>query len=210
VGAKQYDQAYFDRWYRKSSVGIGQRDFLERKVKLAVAAAEYVLSRKVASVLDVGCGEAPWRALLKRLRPRLSYQGIDSSAYVVERHGRRRGIVQGSLAELQFMGFEGPWDLVICSDVLHYVTAREARDGLRAIAERTGGVAFVEAFTNADAIEGDHHEFQDRTPAIYRKLFADAGLVPLGLHLYVTRGRFEELTVLERGGGTSPPPVSRA
>ncbi len=199
MGAKQYDQEYFDRWYRRSSMGIGQREFLDRKVKLAVAAAEYVLSRKVGSVLDVGCGEAPWRPLLKRMRPKLTYQGIDSSAYAVEKHGRRRGIVQGSLSELSFMGLEGPWDLVVCSDVLHYVTAREARDGLRAIAERTGGVAFVEAFTNADAIEGDRHDFQDRTPAIYRKLFDDAGLVAIGLHLYVTRSRFAELTVLEQG-----------
>ncbi len=202
MGAKRYDQAYFDRWYRRSGMDIGQRTFVERKVRLALAAAEYVLSRKAASVLDVGCGEAPWRAILKRLRPGLRYQGIDSSEYVVARHGRRRDIALGSLSELAFMGFEGPWDLVVCADVLHYVPAREARDGLRAIAARLQGVAFIEAFTNADLIDGDHAEFQDRSPAHYRKLFGDAGLIPIGLHLYVRREQFDELTVLEQGAAS--------
>lgn len=202
MGAKRYDRAYFDRWYRASSMDIGQRAFVERKVRLALAAAEYVLSRRVASVLDVGCGEAPWRAILKKLRPRLAYQGVDSSDYVVARHGRRRDIALGSLSELAFMGLEGPWDLVVCADVLHYVTAREARDGLAAIAARMRGVAFIEAFTNADLIEGDHAELQNRTPAIYRKLFADAGLIPIGLHLYVRREQFDELTVLEQGAAS--------
>lgn len=202
MGAKQYDRSYFDRWYRKSSMEIGHRSFVERKVRLAVAAAEYVLSRKVASVLDVGCGEAPWRALLKRMRPGIRYQGLDSSEYVVSRHGKRRDIALGSLTELGFMGYEGPWDLVVCADVLHYVPARDARDGLKAIADRMQGVAFIEAFTNADQIEGDHAEFQNRTPAIYRKLFADAGLVPIGLHLYACREQFDELTVLEQGAAS--------
>ena len=202
MGAKQYDREYFDRWYRKSGMEIGHAAFVDRKVKLAVAAAEYVLSRRVENVLDVGCGEAPWRALLRRLRPKLRYQGLDSSAYVVQRHGKRRDIAMGSLSELAFMGYEGPWDLVVCADVLHYVPAREARDGLKAIAERMRGVAFIEAFTNADLIDGDHAEFQERTPAIYRKLFADAGLIPIGLHLYVTREQFDELTVLEQGAAS--------
>jgi SAM-dependent methyltransferase len=168
-------------------------------VRLALAAAEYVLGRPARSVLDVGCGEAPWRAILKRLRRGIAYQGVDSSEYVVRRYGRRRGIARGALADLAFMGLAGPWDLVVCSDVLHYVRGSEARAGLEAIAARTGGVAFLEAFASDDAIEGDHAEFQPRRAVAYRALIASAGLVPLGLHLYTTRERFAELTALEQG-----------
>lgn len=196
---KRYDATYFERWYRRSAVGVGQRSFVERKVRLALAAAEYVLGRPARHVLDVGCGEAPWRAILKRLRPDLRYLGFDSSAYAVRRFGRRRDIRLGGLADLDAVCPRGRWDLVVCADVLHYVRTPEMRAGLAAIASRTGGVAFVEAFTNADDIDGDHDEFQDRSPAQYRRAFAAAGLVPVGLHLYVTRTTRAKLVALERG-----------
>lgn len=196
---KQYDQSYFDRWYRRSRVGVGHRDFVERKVRLALAAAEYVLGRRVESVLDVGCGEAPWRAVLKRLRPRLRYQGVDRSAYAVRRFGRRRNIRLGGIGELSFIGLQGPYDLVVCADVLHYVRSPEVRAGLAALGRLTAGAAFIEVFTSADDIEGDRAEFQDRTPAVYAKFFAEAGLTPIGLHLYVTRELLATLVTGERG-----------
>lgn len=195
--AKHYDAAYYERWYRRSNVGVGHREFVERKVRLALAAAEFVLGRHVASVLDVGCGEAPWRAILRRLRPGVRYLGFETSAYAVRRYGRARNIRRGGLTDLG--GLRGRWDLVVCADVLHYVPTRVAREGLASIARLAAGVAFVEAFTNADEIEGDRDAFQDRSPAAYRRLFAAAGLVPLGLHLYATREAFGTLVALERG-----------
>ena len=197
--SKQYDASYYERWYRRSRVGVGQRDFVERKVRLALAAAEYVLGRRATTVLDIGCGEAPWRAILKRLRPRIRYQGVDSSEYVVGRFGRRRDIRRGGLGELGFMGIEGPFDLVVCADVLHYVRSAEVREGLAAIAPLVGGAAFLEAFTSTDEIEGDRDNFQNRSPAVYHHFFAHAGLVPVGLHLYVTREMHGELVALEKG-----------
>ena len=59
---KRYDRAYFDRWYRHGGIGGARR--LARKVALAVATAEYHLERPVRTVLDIGCGEGPWRAPL--------------------------------------------------------------------------------------------------------------------------------------------------
>lgn len=199
TGAKQYDRAYFDRWYRRSKVGVGAREFVARKVRLAVSAAEFVLARRIRTVLDVGCGEGAWRPYLRRLRPRVEYAGFDSSEYAVARFGRRRNIRRASLGEMAFVGLREPFDLVVCADVLHYVRSAEARAGLAALAPLVGGVAFIEAFTSADEIDGDHAELQDRTPAVYRKFFDEAGLVPLGLHLYVTRKTAKTLVALERG-----------
>jgi len=198
---KQYDRAYFDRWYRRSRVGVGAREFVARKVRLAVMAAEYVLARPIRTVLDVGCGEAPWRAILKRMRPRIEYTGFDSSEYVVARYGRRRNIQRASLGELPFVDLRGMYDLVVCADVLHYVRSPELRTGLAALAPHVGGVAFIETFTSADTIEGDHAELQARPPAEYRKFFDEAGLLPIGLHLYVTRKTAKTLVALERGEG---------
>lgn len=201
MAEKIYDARYFERWYRRSSVGVGREDFVGRKVRLAVAAAEYLLGRPIERVLDVGCGEAPWRAQLKALRPRVSYEGMDGSEYAVKRFGRSRDIRLGTLGELGKAGFRGRYDLVVCADVLHYVSTAEARAGLNAMHRLCTGVAFLEAFTSADSIEGDHDQFQQRSPAAYHRLFKAAGFVPLGLHLYATSGLSHSLVALERGGG---------
>jgi SAM-dependent methyltransferase len=201
AAGKRYDASYFERWYRRSGVGVGAREFVARKVRLAVAAAEYLLGRPVQNVLDVGCGEAPWRAHLLALRPGLAYTGLDGSTYVVRRYGRSRGIRRAMLGELPGLELPGPYDLVVCADVLHYVSTPEARIGLAAMHRLCRGVAFLEAFTSADAIEGDRAAFQRRGPAAYRRLIGSAGFVPLGLHLYATRDMGRSLVALERGAG---------
>ena len=199
--SKIYDQAYFDRWYRDPRYALFHHGMLPRRVQLAVAASEYLLERPIKSVLDVGCGEGRWRPLLKQVRPRVRYVGVDSSEYVVSRYGRRRNLRLGRLDQLGRLGLGGPFDLIVCSDVLHYVEREELRRGLRAIARLLGGVAFLELFTAEDATEGDDHHFQRRSAATYRRTFRDAGLIPLGLHCYAGRALKGRLATFERGGG---------
>ncbi len=196
--SKIYDANYFERWYRKSDVGVGRSEFVARKVRLAVAAAEYLLGYKIKSVLDVGCGEGPWRAHLKKLRPGVRYAGMDSSEYAVKRYGRAREIRLGTVGELAHAGFKGKYDLLVCADVLHYVPTPEVRAGLQAMHALCRGVAFIEGFTSADKIDGDRAAFQKRTPAQYRALFVEAGFTPVGLHLYATRDVARTLVALER------------
>jgi CxxC motif-containing protein (DUF1111 family) len=68
------------------------------------------------------------------------------------------------------------------------------------MAERAGGVAYLEAYAWDDEIEGDRRQFQQRKAAVYRRLFAEAGFVAVGMHCYVTRAVAEDLTRLERHG----------
>src|SRR3954465_1619035 len=81
---KTYDHAYFDKWYRHPRHAVGSRSELKRKVAMVVAVAEYYLGRPVQTVLDVGCGEAVWRAPLLALRPGINYRGLDASEYAVK------------------------------------------------------------------------------------------------------------------------------
>lgn len=195
---KRYDRSYFDHWYRDPRSMVVQHGVLERRVQLAVAVAEYLLERPIRTVLDVGCGEGRWRALIQQVRPQARYTGVDGSEYVVRRFGRRRNILLGRFGELGRLGLKGPFDLIVCSDVLHYVATREAQRGLRSLAKLLGGVALIEVYTKDDATEGDDEEFQRRTGNDYRRLFREAHLLPVGLHCYVTR-RFEDrLSTFER------------
>lgn len=176
--AKAYDRDYFEHWYR--SEGFGSPARLERKVRYALGAAEYLLERPVRSVLDVGCGEAPWRAALHRHRPGVRYVGVDPSEYAVERFGRRRGIVLGGLGDLDDIDLGGPFDLIVCADVIAYAPDADVRRGLRSIAALLGGVLFLEVFTAEDDFEGDRVEYHARRATTYDRWFAAAGLARIG------------------------------
>ncbi len=195
---KHYDAAYYRRWY--ADAGVADPGWLARRAALAVALAEFVLGRRIRSALDVGAGTGRWRAALRRLRPRLRYAGVESSAWAVRRHGRRRGLVAGRFGELGALDLGGPFDLVICADVLHYVGAAELRTGLPALAALTGGAAWLETYVRGDPVAGDLAGWHARPAGFYRRAFAGAGLRPLAPHAWVPASRFDELTALERPG----------
>lgn len=195
---KRYDRDYFETWYRRG--GIGGRQRLARKVALAVATAEYHLERPIRSVLDVGCGEGAWRAPLLKLRPQLRYLGFDGSEYAVARFGRARNLHRARFGDFALLRPCPPVDLLVCSDVLHYLPTRELDRGLPGLAELCGGVAFLETFAREDAAEGDEHDFQARPAAFYRKRFAAAGFGALGSHCWLAPVLRERATALETTG----------
>jgi SAM-dependent methyltransferase len=192
---KTYDRDYFDRWYRRG--GIGDIARLARKVALAVATAEYHLERPLLSVLDVGCGEGAWRAPLRKLRPKVDYIGFDSSEYAVSRYGRSRGLHLARFGDFEFLRPCGPVDLLVCSDVLHYLPTRELERGLPALADLCGGIAFIETFTREDQAVGDEDEFKSRPARFYRERLRATGLRPLGSHCWLSPAVVERATALE-------------
>ena len=147
---KRYDRAYFDKWYRSDAHRVGSRAQLARKVAMVVHLAEYYLARPLRNVLDVGCGEAAWRAPLLQPRPKLAYRGLDASEYVVARYGRSRNIGLATFGQLAELRFDERYDLVVCSDMLHYVPAREVARGLSGFVDLLEGFAFIEVFTARD------------------------------------------------------------
>jgi predicted TPR repeat methyltransferase len=122
---------------------------------------------------------------LRELRPCVDYLGLDRSEYVVARYGRTRNIRLAAFGQLAELRFDHTFDLIVCSDVLHYVRAGELRRGLRGIAEMLDGVAFLELFTSRDAPDGDKHGFIARAPKWYLSTFAQAGLTACGSHCYI-------------------------
>ena len=182
---KKYDRGYFDKWYRDPRHAVNSRALLTRKVALAVSVAEYYLCRPIQNVLDVGCGEGVWRAPLKKLRPQVEYLGLDSSEYAIARYGRARNLRLATFGQLGELRFDQRFDLIVCSDVIHYVPSAELRRGLAGIVDMLDGVAFLELFTAADAPDGDKHAYIARSPKWYLSTFAKAGLTPCGSHCYL-------------------------
>lgn len=192
---KTYDHDYFQRWYReRATVG---RAGLARKVAMAVSIAEFYLERPIRSVLDVGCGEAAWRAPLLKLRPGLHYQGVDSSEYAVARYGRSRSIALASFGQLGELRFGRPVDLLVCSDVIHYLPTAELKRGLTGFAEHCDGVAFLGLYTKDDEIAGDKQGFLPRSARAYRNWFKAAGFIACGSHAYLSENLHANAVELE-------------
>ena len=201
--SKQYDAAYFRRWYRGARA-TPQAE-LARKVAMAVAIAEFYWQRPIRSVLDVGCGEGAWRAPLLKLRPRLHYRGVDASEYAVARYGRTRNLALATFGQLEHLRFGPPADLLVCSDVIHYVPTTELRRGLSGFSELCDGVAFLELYARGDQIRGDKDGFLSRPAASYRRWFREAGFVACGSHAYLSPNLHANAVALE----TFEPPRSQ-
>ena len=193
--SKAYDRRYFDTWYRQRD--LGGKAARARKVALAVALAEYHLGRPLKSVLDLGCGEGAWRAPLLALRPKLHYMGVDSSNYAIRRHGARRNLHWLPFGDLAALSLARPVDLLVCSDVMHYLPDDELGRGLAEFARLCRGVAFLEVFAQGDDIIGDLHGMRRRPAAWYRRAFARAGFTAAGSHLYLSADVAAAATALE-------------
>lgn len=200
VTRKAYDEAYFDRWYRSRSDAVSSPAARRRKVALVVAVAEYYLGRPIRNVLDVGCGEGLWRAPFRALRPGVDYRGLDASEYAVARYGRSRHIGLVRLRELEWLRLDTRFDVIVCTNVLHYVGADEVRAGLAGIADMLEGVAFMETFTRGDEVVGDRADYVARPAARYLREFARVGLTPVGSHCYVGADLAARATALELAG----------
>ena len=171
-----------------------------RTVRYAVALAEFLLGRAVRSVLDVGCGQGEWQPLVRELRPRARYVGVDPSEYAVRRYGRRRHLRRGGVEDLRALGLRGPFDLVVSAGVLNYLPPRALERGLGQVAALLGGVAFLEIFAREDAIEGNLQGFDQRPRAYYTRLLRRHGLTQCGPHAYVGPALRPSLAAFERGG----------
>ncbi|HEY7529536.1 MAG TPA: class I SAM-dependent methyltransferase [Gemmatimonadota bacterium] len=204
---KRYDRAYFDRWYRDRRTRVRSPAELERRVRMVLGIAECLLDRAVRSVLDVGCGEAAWQPVIRRIRPRARYLGLDPSPYALERFGRERNIRPGRFGDLAAAA-PGPYDVVLCADVLHYVSSAELHEGLAGLRKLTEAVAYVAVLTSADAPVGDLRGWRRRSAGFYRTLFQRHGLVPAGMQCYVPAeaawrlAALDGLSVARRRGGT--------
>lgn len=183
---KQYDRAYFDKWYRSWDNRVSSAAEVRRKVSMAVTITEYFLRRSVRSVLDVGCGEAAWLPHLRALRPAIKYQGLDPSDYAVKRFGKSRNIRQASFDDLPQLDLGTTYDLVVCSDVLHYVDEASIPAGIEALSRFAHGAAYLEVLTREDDVIGDLDGLEQRPAAYYRKHFSKAGFVAVGPYTWLS------------------------
>ena len=202
TATRDYDQRYFDKWYRNPRYRVKTPQELARQVAFVVSAAEHILGRAIQTVLDVGCGEGNWVAPLRRLRPRIQYTGVDSSEYVVSRFGASRNIRLGTIDSLDRMRLRKEYDLILCVGMLNYLDPAQLRTGLAHLYELASGVVYLELFTSADrGVFGDTRGTRLRSPSWYRARIREARFLSCGMHCYIPDWLREQTAAMERCGG---------
>jgi hypothetical protein len=124
---------------------------------------------------------------------------VDSSSYAVSRFGKRRNIRSGTFGTLENLNLSDHYDLVICSDTLFYLTLSELQDGLKAVAKRTRGVAFLELYTRKDSLIGDFPQEDLQNVSFYRKLLKNLGFLSVGSHCYLGPAVSDRAMEMEKG-----------
>src|SRR3546814_14697119 len=109
------------------------------------------------------------------LRPAAEYLGFDSSEYAITRYGRHRNLHFARFADFAQLRPCAPVDLLVCSDVLHYLPAPELDRGLPGLAGLCGGVAFLETFGRQDQPQGHEPDVKHRPPPFSRPAFNSPG-----------------------------------
>jgi 2-polyprenyl-3-methyl-5-hydroxy-6-metoxy-1,4-benzoquinol methylase len=137
-----FDQAYYKRYYYDERTAVTSRREMEVRARLIAALTEHVGVR-VQRVLDAGCGIGLLQAPLRRLLPKAEYVCLDTSEYLCRRYGWEQGRIEDYCAS-------SPFDLVICYDVLQYLSARQAGQALSNFGRLCCGVLYFSALTRMD------------------------------------------------------------
>ncbi len=137
-----FDAAYYERYYvNPSTRAMGVEEF--RVLGDFVCSYLRYLGQPVGRVLDIGCGLGFWRDVLHEHFPDTSYTGVEFSAHLCEQLGWTRGSVVDYSAAT-------PFDLVICHDVLQYLTREKAVIAIENLASLCRGVLYFAVLTKRD------------------------------------------------------------
>jgi SAM-dependent methyltransferase len=190
-----FDRAYYQRYYHDPRTAVTSRAEMHARASLISAAVRY-LDLPVHRILDAGCGVGLMRAALRRQLPKARYVGLETSAYLCRRYGWQRGTIQALAARERF-------ELVICYDVMQYLTTPEARLAIARLGRVCRGILYFGALTTGNWRNNCDQTRTDRVPGIrsatwYRRELARA-FQPLGCGLWLRRGAPVTLWDLDRG-----------
>jgi SAM-dependent methyltransferase len=191
---ERFGVEFYRRYYRNPKTRVVTPAEMPRRADLIAAFVRHA-ELPVRSMLDIGCGLGLMRAQLLRHFPKARYTGLEVSEYLCRRHGWQHGSAATFRAER-------PFDLVICYDVLQYLSSREAAAALRNLGALCAGVLHFGVLTEEDWNLYCDKRRTDRSVAIrrgrwYRSRLANE-FINAGSGMFVRRGAPIHLWELEQ------------
>jgi 2-polyprenyl-3-methyl-5-hydroxy-6-metoxy-1,4-benzoquinol methylase len=178
-----FDQAYYQRFYFNRRTAVTTRSEMRARARLITSCVDYV-GLPVSRILDAGCGVGLLRAPLLQVLKRARYTGLEFRAYLCQRYGWRQGSIETFRTRERF-------ELVICYDVLQYLSAAQARRAIGNLARLCRGALYFGALTTEDWRDNCDQTRTDRIPGLrpgswYRRELASA-FRPIGCGMWIKR-----------------------
>jgi SAM-dependent methyltransferase len=191
-----FDRAYYQRYYHDPRTAVTSRSEMHTRATMIAAGVHY-LGLPVRRILDAGCGVGLMRAPLLRRLPGAQYVGLEASEYLCRQYGWRHGTMQSLAARERF-------ELVICYDVMQYLTTLEARRAIAKLGTVCRGILYFGALTTGDWRNNCDQTRTDQVPGMrsatwYRRELSRA-FEPVGCGLWLKRGAPVTLWDLDRSG----------
>lgn len=140
--SNQFTPQFYKRFYVNPRTRVTTKAEMRRRANAVAALAKH-LELKVSRVLDAGCGLGWMRDGLLEAFPRATYVGLEVSEHLCAKYGW----VQGSLATYKPRAH---FDLVVCYDVLQYLTDEDAARAINNMARFCRGALYFHAPTVED------------------------------------------------------------
>ncbi|MDA1075821.1 MAG: class I SAM-dependent methyltransferase [Proteobacteria bacterium] len=137
-----FDQAYYERFYLNRETRATSPAAVLRQATFINAYLAY-LGLPVKRILDVGCGIGTMLNTLTDLYPSARIDGLEYSEYLCETYGWTQGSVVNYRARTAY-------DLVICNDVIPYLSDRVCSRAIKNLADLCRGAMFLGALTRED------------------------------------------------------------
>lgn len=178
---QHFDKNYYQRYYHQAETSVVTPNMQRNEVAFVTAFCRHI-ELEVKRFSDVGAGTGWWAREFARRYPECRhFETFDSSEDACRLYGHRH-------VEIQRLGGRES-DLVVCRDVLRYLSDTDAEKGIRRLARKCRGVLYVHVITSDDEIDEDASDMAGffRTTAWYRKRFRAAGFTDCGMGLFVSK-----------------------
>ena len=193
---REFDQDFFRHYYDNAATSVVSAEDIFKRACFVVAYLSH-LQVPVETVLDAGCGVGLWKRALHDIDPDMEYLGIDPSGYLCEKYGW----FQSSVADFRS---RKKFDLVVCQDVMQYMTVSEVERSFAAIAAVCRGALYFDVPTTDDIddklldMKKTDKKINVRSAAWYRKRLAK-DFENAGGGVFVAKEARAVLLALERG-----------
>jgi SAM-dependent methyltransferase len=137
-----FDAQYYRRFYGDAATRSVTPAEVRRQVAFVAAYLRH-MGLPVRRILDLGCGLGLMRDPLVEAFPAARYAGVEWSEHLCQQLGWEHGSVVD-------YGGRGRYDLVVCHDVIQYLSDADAARAIDNLARLTRGALYLGVLTRED------------------------------------------------------------
>jgi ubiquinone/menaquinone biosynthesis C-methylase UbiE len=171
---------HFDADYEDSETAVVDTGMKRNEVKFVISFCNYA-GVKVRRFTDVGAGTGWWaEEFARQYRDCDVIETYDASQAACEIYGHKRSLIQNLAGAAS--------DLVVCRDVLRYVSDAYIDRAIKRLERKCRGVLYLHAITSDDEIDEEASDMKGwfRSASFYRKRLKALGFRDCGMGLFAS------------------------